>query len=130
MDIGRLLERLRSSFHDPTPAGPNVSAHEHRLPLVWAILVVVGSYYILAASIITGVMSKTILEGESAVLSNAVIEYATKGELRYPLHAHDLFYPGVKVFMLHPLFWLRAPVYRGPISPLSAGLTDPLCLDA
>ncbi len=102
MDIGRLLERLRSSFHDPTPAGPNVSAHEHRLPLVWAILVVVGSYYILAASIITGVMSKTILEGESAVLSNAVIEYATKGELRYPLHAHDLFYPGVKVFMLHP----------------------------
>ena len=42
------------------------------------------------------------LSGESSTLSNVPIEYFLNNKWHYPLHAHDLFYPGIDVFMLHP----------------------------
>ena len=42
------------------------------------------------------------LSGESSTLSNVPIEFSLKNKWHYPLHAHDLFYPGIDIFMLHP----------------------------
>lgn len=51
---------------------------------------------------LVAMLSNTLIDGESSVLTNVVIEYARSGRWHYPLHAHHLFYPGVDVFMLHP----------------------------
>ena len=44
----------------------------------------------------------TLLSGESSTFNNVPIEFSLKNKWHYPLHAHDLFYPGIDIFMLHP----------------------------
>lgn len=57
-------------------------------------------------------LGQPVLDGESAILSNPVIEYVRTGQWHYPFHAHELFYPGIKVFMLHPpLHYLAASLW-------------------
>lgn len=43
-----------------------------------------------------------LLQGESAVLANVPIHFLQSGVWRYPLHAQEVFFPGVDIFMIHP----------------------------
>ncbi|HEY8308972.1 MAG TPA: glycosyltransferase family 39 protein [Gemmatimonadaceae bacterium] len=63
---------------------------------------VVVAFYVFAATVVSSMLSKTLLDGETSLLSNPVIDFARKGVWHYPLHAQDIFFPGVKPFMIHP----------------------------
>ena len=73
-------------------------AVERRLPLAG----LAASFYVFGMTVVASMLSKTLLDGETSVLANPVIEFARNGVWRYPLHAQDIFFPGVKPFMIHP----------------------------
>lgn len=53
-----------------------------------------------------------VLSGESSILSNVVIDYVRLNIWHYPVHAHELFYPGIQKFMLHPpLHYLLSSIW-------------------
>lgn len=47
-------------------------------------------------------LATSILDGESSAVSNVPINYVLYGSWIYPLHAQELFYPGVDKFIIHP----------------------------
>jgi len=59
---------------------------------------------------LTALLATTSLNGESAILSNVVIEYVRTGKWHYPVHAQHLFYPGIETFMIHPPlhYWITS----------------------
>lgn len=63
---------------------------------------IIAAFYVFAVTVISSMLSKTLLDGETSMLSNPVIDFARKGVWHYPLHAQDIFFPGVKPFMIHP----------------------------
>ena len=45
-------------------------------------------------------------------MSNVVIDYVRLNIWHYPVHAHELFYPGIQQFMLHPpLHYLLSSIW-------------------
>jgi len=63
---------------------------------------VVIAFYVFAVTVVSSMLSTTLLDGETSMLANPVIDFARTGEWHYPLHAQDIFFPGVKPFMIHP----------------------------
>ena|SRR5213080_3135409 len=51
---------------------------------------------------IVALLSHTTLDGESALGTNVVMEYLTNGQWRFPIFAHERYFPGVQVYMMHP----------------------------
>ena len=49
-----------------------------------------------------GYTVNTTLDGESALGTNVVMEYLTNGQWRFPIFAHERYFPGVQVYMMHP----------------------------
>jgi hypothetical protein len=59
-------------------------------------------FTIFVTSQIVALLSNTTLDGESAVGTNVVIEYVTKGLWHFPIFAHERYFPGVQVYIMHP----------------------------
>ncbi len=51
---------------------------------------------------IFSLLATSILDGESSSVSNVPINHVLYGTWIYPLHAQELFYPGVDKFIIHP----------------------------
>jgi hypothetical protein len=61
---------------------------------------------------ISVIAQANVLSGESSILSNVVIDYVRFNIWHYPVHAHELFYPGIQQFMLHPpLHYLLSSIW-------------------
>lgn len=55
-----------------------------------------------ATSQVVALLSNTTLDGESAVVTNVIVEYLAHGNWRFPLFSHERYFPGVSVYMMHP----------------------------
>ncbi|MDB2364859.1 glycosyltransferase family 39 protein [Luminiphilus sp.] len=72
-------------------------------------LTVVGSFLLLVILALNALTHESLISGESAILSNVIIDFVRHGVWHYPVHAQELFYPGVDKFMIHPpLHYLMA----------------------
>ena len=72
-------------------------------------LFVLGLFLFLVSLALGALTHESLISGESAILSNVVIDFVRDGAWHYPVHAQHLFYPGVDKFMIHPpLHYLMA----------------------
>lgn len=78
----------------------------------WLLLALVLVFFVFVDAQIVALLSNTVMSGETAVLSNVVIDFSRDGSWHYPLHAQHLFYPGVSKFIIHPpLHYLLAGLW-------------------
>ncbi|MGE0201789.1 MAG: ArnT family glycosyltransferase [Candidatus Melainabacteria bacterium] len=64
--------------------------------------IAVGLFLLLAYWLVSAALSSNSLEGETAMLSNVVIEFVRNGKLVYPMHAQKYLFSGIETFIIHP----------------------------